>query len=73
MADTRKPTIAVSGLPMNIAGPMEAAKQSIEMMTGARPGMKELTGLTKDAGLVTVIEKLNEVIARLNASGRANV
>lgn len=73
MADTRKPTIAVSGLPMNIAGPMEAAKQSIEMMTGARPGMKELTGLTKDAGLVSVIEKLNEVIARLNASGRANV
>lgn len=73
MADTRKPTIAISGLPMNIAGPMEAAKQSIEMMTGARPGMKELVGLQKDAGLVTVIEKINEIIARINASGKANV
>ena len=73
MAETRKPTISISGLPTNLAGPMEAAKQSIEMITGARPGMKELTGLPRDAGLVTVIEKVNEIIARINASGKSKV
>ena len=43
------------------------------MITGARPGMKELTGLQRDAGLVTVIEKINEIVARINASGKSNV
>lgn len=52
---------------------METVKQSIEMITGARPGMKELTGLQRDAGLVTVIEKINEIVARINASGKSNV
>lgn len=73
MPSTRKPSITITGLPTNLAKPLEAVKQSIEMVTGARPGMSELSGLQKDAGLVTVIEKINEIIARINASGRANV
>lgn len=73
MAETRKPSISISGLPTNLAKPMETVKQSIEMITGARPGMKELTGLHRDAGLVTVIEKINEIVARINASGKSNV
>ena len=73
MADTRKPSITITGLPQQLAKPLESMKQSIEMITGARPGMGELSGLSKDAGLVTVIEKINEIIARINASGKSNV
>lgn len=73
MADTRKPSITITGLSQQLAKPMESMKQAIEMITGARPGMGELTGLSKDAGLVTVIEKINEIIARINASGKSNV
>ncbi|WP_322152292.1 hypothetical protein [Paratractidigestivibacter sp.] len=70
---TRKPSVTITGLPTSLAKPLEAVKQSIEMITGARPGMSELKGLPDDAGLLTVIEKINEIIARINASGKDNV
>lgn len=73
MVSTRKPSITITGLSTQLAKPLEALKQSVEMITGARPGMSELKGLEKDAGLVSVIEKLNEIIARINASGKDNV
>lgn len=73
MSDTRKPSISISGLPTALAKPLETVKQSIEMITGARPGMRELSGLAKDADLTEVIAKINELIARINASGRSNV
>lgn len=72
-AETRKPSISISGLPSNMARPLENMKQSIEMITGARPGMKELEGLPNDASLFDVVHTLNKVIARINASGKDNV
>lgn len=72
-AETRKPSISISGLPSNMARPFENMKQSIEMITGARPGMKELVGLPNDATLFDVVHTLNKVIARINASGKDNV
>lgn len=72
-AETRKPSISISGLPSNMARPLENMKQSIEMITGARPGMKELEGLPDDATLFDVVRRLNKVIARINASGKDHV
>ena len=71
MAEPRKPNINTSGLDPRLAKVMEPVKQSIDMLTGARLG--ELKGLSKDAGNETIVAKINEIIARLNASGRVNV
>ena len=57
-AETRKPSISISGLPSNMARPLENMKQSIEMITGARPGMKELVGLPNDASLFQISRTL---------------
>ncbi len=65
----RKPTITTTGLNPELARALEPVKQSVEMITGARVGMKEINGLAATATLEQVIGRLNEVIARLNASG----
>lgn len=69
-AATRKPSISISGLPHVLAKTLEPVKQSIEMITGARPGMAEIKGLPNDATLLDLIKKVNEVVARINASGK---
>ena len=71
MAEPRKPNINTSGLYPRLAKVMEPVKQSIDMLTGARLG--ELKGLPLDASSEEVIFKINEIVARLNASGRSNV
>lgn len=73
MAEARKPTIITSGLDPVTAKALEPVKQSIEMITGARGGTRELRGLAREADLAGVISKVNEIIARLNASGKSNV
>lgn len=65
----RKPTITTVGFSAELAKALEPVKQSVEMITGARVGMPELKGLPKTATLEQVIARLNDVIARLNASG----
>lgn len=65
----RKPTITTTGYSRELATALEPVKQSIEMITGARSGMGELKGLPTTATLEQVVRRLNEVIARLNASG----
>ena len=50
---------------------MEPVKQSIDMLTGARLG--ELKGLPRGASSEDIRVKINEIVARLNASGRDNV
>lgn len=66
----RKPTITTAGLSPELAKALEPVKQSVEMITGARLGMKEINGLPTSATLEQVIGRLNEVIARLNVSGK---
>ena len=71
MAEPRKPNINTSGLDPRLARVMEPVKQSIDMLTGARLG--ELKGLSRDATTEDIRVKINEIVARLNASGRDNV
>lgn len=71
MQEGRKPSITTAGLPPQIARVLEPVKQSIEMITGARAGISEIKGLQAGASLEEVVKKVNEIIARINASGRA--
>ena len=73
MVEPRKPVITTAGLPAAQAKVLEPVKQAIEMITGVRSGVRELKGLPKDAELADIVEKVNQIIARLNASGKANV
>jgi hypothetical protein len=73
MKEIVKPTITTSGLSGPVAAAMEQVKQSVEMITGARNLNGELRGLKSGASSDEIISKINEIIARLNASGRANV
>lgn len=66
----RKPTISVFGLSSEMARFVEPIKQSLEIITGSRAGMSELKGLSKAASLEEVVAKVNEICARLNASGK---
>lgn len=73
MSEPRKPAITTFGLEPELSRAIEPIRQSIEMLTGARSGIKELRGLGSEATLKDVISKLNEVISRLNASGNNHV
>lgn len=73
MSEPRKPTITTSGIDPQIARVLEPVRQSIEMLTGVRAGIKELKGLPQGASMNDVVEKINEIISRLNASGTNNV
>ena len=73
MAEPRKPTITTSGIDPQLARVLEPVKQSIEMLTGVRNGLKELDGLPREASQAEVVAKINEIIARLNASGTNHV
>ena len=47
-----------------------AMKENIEIITGARLGVGETNTLPATATLSDVIVKLNEIIVKLNASGK---
>jgi len=49
---------------------ISAIKENIEVITGARLGVGETSQLAATATLSDVIVKLNEIIAKLNASGK---
>lgn len=65
----KKPTISTMGMPAELAWFLKPVKESIEMVTGAVGG--ELKGLKINASNEEIIKKINEVIARINASGEA--
>ena len=69
----RKPSIVTAGLPMELAKALEPVKQAIESITGARAGTSEMHALAQDASIGDVINKINEIITRLNASGTATI
>lgn len=62
----RKPAIPAVTVPdQQIAALLRPMKENIESLTGIRGGA--ITPLPGDAALGSVISKLNEVIARMNA------
>ena len=63
----RKPTISTMGMPPELAWFLKPVKESIEMVTGAVGG--EIKGLKLTATNEEIIKKINEMIARINASG----
>jgi hypothetical protein len=62
------PTVNFSDKTLNQA--ISAIKENIEVITGARLGVGETSQLASTATLANVIVKLNEIIVKLNASGK---
>jgi hypothetical protein len=63
----RKPSIpAVT--PTNISTTIGAIKENIELITGARQG--ELAQLAATASTADIITKINQIVIRMNASGK---
>lgn len=82
MAEPRKPVITTSGLNPELARVLEPIKQSMEMLTGSRSGVTEIKGAAKFSAkdglsketcdaLNVLVRKINQIAARLNASGKA--
>jgi len=69
----RKPTIITSGLDANLAHALQPVKDSIEMITGAKKGQPEIVGLSGYVAIADVVNKINEIISRINASGTAKL
>ena len=69
----RKPTIVTVGYSPELARALEPVKQSVEMITGARVGTPEIEGLPSNTSGIALISKINEIITRLNASGRCKI
>lgn len=71
MAEPRKPVVTTAGLRPDLAKALEPVRQTLEIITGARSGIRELKALKKDAKLEDVITAVNQIMARLNSSGEA--
>ena len=63
----------MTGIPFNIAQVLRPVKQTLDMLTGAVSVNDELKGLKKGATNDEMVEKINEIIRRLNASGGDHV
>ena len=71
MSVVRKPGIpTASSQDMRLYPFLTAIKENIEIITGARPGIGEIQQLPSTASLADVVSKINEIIVRLNASGK---
>jgi hypothetical protein len=46
-----------------------AIKENIELITGARAGSSEISSLATDSDTATIINKINEIIRKINYSG----
>lgn len=67
----RKPGIPVTSFADgNLNQVIASIKENIEIINGARVGVGEFVKLPADADLAQVISKINEIITRLNVSGR---
>ena len=66
----RKPGIpAITTADMAVADVLSALKENVEIITGARPGVSQVRQLSASATTTEIVTKINELIARLNASG----
>ena len=69
----RKPTVILTGIPYETAQALRPVKTTLDMLTGAVNINNELRGLKKGATNDQIVEKINEIIRRLNASGGDHV
>ena len=69
----RKPSVVLTGVSFETAQVLRPVKQTLDMLTGAVSGSNELVGLKKGATADEMVEKINEIIRRLNASGGDHV
>jgi hypothetical protein len=44
-------------------------KENIELITGVRPGTRQISTLGTSASTSDMISKINEIVARINYSG----
>ena len=68
----RKPSLVTSGIgDPKLARVLEPIKQTLNMITGSQKGVGELKGIADvtTASNVLLAQKINEIIARINASG----
>jgi hypothetical protein len=67
----RKPSLVTSGVDPKFARVLEPIKQTLGMITGAQKGVGELKGFAEPKSVTTemLARKINEIIARINASG----
>lgn len=49
---------------------IQAMKENIELITGARPGIDAIAQLSSTATNAQIISKINEIIARINYTGQ---
>lgn len=56
-------------LPIELSRVVEPIKQNVEIITGARPGVSEISALSSTATLADVIAKVNQILSRINHSG----
>jgi microcystin-dependent protein len=61
------PVVQTQDRTMDLA--LAAVKENLEIITGARPQLRELVGLSNTASFVDLVNKVNEIIGRLNFSG----
>jgi hypothetical protein len=59
----------VGTLPPDLVRILEPIKQNLEIITGARPGVPQITPLQADASLSAVTAKINEIVSRINQNG----
>lgn len=48
---------------------LSAMRENIELITGVRPGIKQISTLGTSASTSDMISKINEIVARINYSG----
>jgi hypothetical protein len=61
------PVVQTQNRTMDLA--FASIKENLELITGARPSVGKIQKLPSDATLAQTINKLNEVISRLNFDG----
>ena len=68
---TKKPAIPAPGTSdMTLNMVLNTMKENIELITGARPGTKQIIPLGTAASTDEIIAKINEIVARINYSGQ---
>lgn len=66
----KKPAIPPINIPdRNLMTILGAMKENIEIITGSRPKVPAIAQLSSSASTNDIINKINEIITRLNATG----
>jgi hypothetical protein len=71
MADPKKPAIpVVTSGEKAVVSALSAIRENIELINGMRPGIDPLAQLSSTAATSDIITKINQIIARLNYTGK---